>query len=337
MKRLLALVLVTIVVVGLAGCSGQDQQSQASASAKAVSPTPKPAILVPDVVGKTYPEASELLSKAGFRTPVPHGRDGARWDRALPGRDDTVVATEPAAGSETNEETIKVILNRTEAEQLAAGKAAMEAYQAAAAAQRLANRYSYSCGDGLVTTNEYRSYKEVWASRDYASGRCSIQIDGLHPSTKQALVPSEQALVDLIASHGGDVSLPTATVGKVMLMCATVDQDFADVVVARMDWRRADVLGALSVCPDAPHAAVFQEVLTAVKIWDGTNVVGQTMEPGTYKTKPGVKDCYWSRSTGGGDIIDNNFVGFAPDGVTVTVYTGEGFISQRCGVWTKIG
>jgi hypothetical protein len=61
------------------------------------------------------------------------------------------------------------------------------------------------------------------------------------------------------------------------------------------------------------------------------------MEPGTYKTKPGSKDCYWSRTTGGGDIIANDFVGFAPNGVTVTVYPGEGFESTRCGVWTKIG
>ncbi|BCW12868.1 hypothetical protein NtRootA4_42270 (plasmid) [Arthrobacter sp. NtRootA4] len=337
MKRLLVLVLVWTVMVGLTGCSILDQQTQAPPAGAVVSPTPKPAILVPDVVGKTYLEATEALSKAGFRTPVPHGRDGVRWDRSFPRKDDTVVATEPAAGSKTNEETIKVIVNSTEAEQLEAEKAAMEARRAASAAERLANRYKFSCGDGFATPDVYRSFREAWASPDYVTGRCSIEIDGLHPSTKQALVPSEQALIDLIASYGGDVSLPTAKVGEVMLMCARVERDFADQMVARMDWRRADIQGALSVCPDAPHAAVFREVLTAVKIGDGIKVVGQTMEPGTYKTKPGVTDCYWSRSTGGGDIIDNNFVGFAPDGVTVTVYTGEGFISQRCGVWTKIG
>jgi hypothetical protein len=65
--------------------------------------------------------------------------------------------------------------------------------------------------------------------------------------------------------------------------------------------------------------------------------VGKTMEPGTWKTKPGVKDCYWSRSTGGGDIITNDIVDFAPDGVTVTVLAGEGFKSSSCGTWTKIG
>lgn len=61
------------------------------------------------------------------------------------------------------------------------------------------------------------------------------------------------------------------------------------------------------------------------------------MEPGTYRTKPGSKDCYWSRTNGGGDIIANNFIGFAPNGVTVTVCAGEGFESQRCGMCTKIG
>ncbi|QOT19420.1 PASTA domain-containing protein [Paenarthrobacter sp. YJN-5] len=331
MKRVVSLVLAAAVVASMVACSApEQQQTQASPTETTVTPTQKPAIVVPDVVGKTYVEASELLSKAGFRTPVPYGSDGVRWDRALPDKVVVVLSTEPAAGAKTNEETIKVILNRTEAEQLAAEEAAM-------AAARLVNRYKYTCGDTPSKTVTYHSYKEVWTSPYYTSGQCSIDIDGKHPSTKQPLLPNEQALVDLIASHGGDVSSPTATVGEVMLMCAKVDRDFADQIVARMDWRRADVQGALSICPDAPHAAVFQEVLTAVKVLDGTKVVGQSMEPGTYKTKPGVKDCYWARSTGGGDVIANNFVSFAPDGVTVTVNAGEGFLSQRCGVWTKIG
>lgn len=82
---------------------------------------------------------------------------------------------------------------------------------------------------------------------------------------------------------------------------------------------------------------MLQGVVTAVKVGPGTRVVGQTMEPGTYKTNPGAKDCYWSRTTGGGAIIANDFVGFAPDGVSVTVYPGEGFESSNCGIWTKTG
>ncbi|WP_426226392.1 hypothetical protein [Pseudarthrobacter sp. DSP2-3-2b1] len=104
-----------------------------------------------------------------------------------------------------------------------------------------------------------------------------------------------------------------------------------------MDPKKANATAALALCPNAPDAAILRDVLTAVKVVDGTHVVGQRMEPGTYRTKPAANDCYWSRTNGGGDIITNNFIGFAPEGVTVTVYVGEGFESQRCGVWTKIG
>lgn len=37
----------------------------------------------------------------------------------------------------------------------------------------------------------------------------------------------------------------------------------------------------------------------------------QNMVPGTYRTKPGAKDCYWSRTNDGGDIIANYIIGFA--------------------------
>jgi hypothetical protein len=103
--------------------------------------------------------------------------------------------------------------------------------------------------------------------------------------------------------------------------------------------KKSSAKAALAMCPDAAHAAVLQEVINAVKVSDGDKIVGKTMEPGTYRTVPGVKDGYWSRNTGGGAIIDNDFVGFAPNGVTVTVTvrSGEGFESKGCGTWTKIG
>lgn len=134
-----------------------------------------------------------------------------------------------------------------------------------------------------------------------------------------------------------DVSVPITTVEKVMGLCAKLDSDYAHQEVANTDYPKANAAGALSVCPDAPHASLLQAELTAIKVGDGNKVVGKTMEPGTYKTKPGVKDCYWSRNTGGGDIIANDFVGFAPEGVTVTVHAGEGFESERCAPWNKIG
>ena len=76
-------------------------------------------------------------------------------------------------------------------------------------------------------------------------------------------------------------------------------------------------------------------------VFDGTYTVGDEMDPGTYQAMVthganGLHNCYWERSTGSGDIIDNNFINFAPDGVTVTVKSGEGFTSENCGAWKKI-
>ncbi|MFI7467415.1 hypothetical protein [Nonomuraea sp. NPDC049646] len=66
---------------------------------------------------------------------------------------------------------------------------------------------------------------------------------------------------------------------------------------------------------------------------DGAYTVGDGIKPGTYRTHERIEDCYWARSTGGGDIISNAFVQNAPRGVKVTVYKGEGFTSEGCGYW----
>lgn len=77
--------------------------------------------------------------------------------------------------------------------------------------------------------------------------------------------------------------------------------------------------------------------------YDGNYSVGDNdgISPGRYLTiirtgQEGIRDCYWERSDGHGDIIDNNFVSFASDGVTVTVQGGEDFSSDNCGAWKKI-
>jgi hypothetical protein len=69
---------------------------------------------------------------------------------------------------------------------------------------------------------------------------------------------------------------------------------------------------------------------------DGTYTIGKDIKPGTYRTTRGpVTDCYWERSTPGGDIIANGFVTNAPRGVTVTVRQDEGFTSEGCGNWVR--
>lgn len=68
---------------------------------------------------------------------------------------------------------------------------------------------------------------------------------------------------------------------------------------------------------------------------DGTYEVGKDIKAGTYRTTHSASDCYWERSTGGGDTIANDFVSNAPRGVRVTIYKDEGFKSQGCGNWQR--
>jgi hypothetical protein len=69
----------------------------------------------------------------------------------------------------------------------------------------------------------------------------------------------------------------------------------------------------------------------------GTYVVGQSVAPGTYQTKAGIKNCYWARLTGGGSIIDNDFVSFAAYGATVTILSSDAaFETDGCGSWLPI-
>lgn len=72
---------------------------------------------------------------------------------------------------------------------------------------------------------------------------------------------------------------------------------------------------------------------------DGTHAVGNHIRPGTYRTTGG-KGCYWERTsafTGDfGAIIENEYTSGRSRQV-VTVRSGEGFTSQRCGTWTRIG
>ncbi|WP_104126648.1 hypothetical protein [Cryobacterium sp. Y57] len=75
--------------------------------------------------------------------------------------------------------------------------------------------------------------------------------------------------------------------------------------------------------------------IAARRIVNGSYAVGVDIPAGTYRTLQGVEQCYWERSTGGGDIIDNNFVSFATESLSVTVHDGEGFTASSCGVWTR--
>lgn len=354
MKRYLsAAFLAVTLLAGLTGCGGgaPAATSATEAPSETATPTPTPTSrAVPDVAGKKFPEARKILNAAGFYGSA-WGKDGKKWTNTTPDASIDVVSTTPAAGTVTATDDIQINLGLTEAEHGAVAKAAAEAAKVAADAAKaeakakadaakLALRYEFICGSSSSSSPvTYRSLKDVWASKHYAAAdTCRVQIDGQGVSGHPVLIPSEQAIADVVAAHGGGGGGSAASdFGRVLQLCTKLEFGYVDQVVARMDWKKAEANGALALCPDAPHAAALQEVATSVKVGDGTHIVGQNMEAGTYRTKPSIKDCYWSRTTGGGGIIANDFVGFAPAGVTVTVRPGEGFQSERCGIWTKIG
>lgn len=317
------------IAIALTGCGGGDQPTTPT---KAAATAPSRAA-VPDVVGKTLLDTKDELGKVKYHARV-IGPDGVKWASSTE-IDGSVltVSTMPPAGGVSANDVVDVKVNVTEKEFLEGAKARAAAQEIADAEAAIATRYTYTCG-GYGQTTEYENYKDVWTGSNYkdAGPPCRVTSYG-------DLLPSEQKLVDAVASQGVEIKDPGTTVERIMGLCAKLDNTWGATYADKPTTTesKAEAATALTVCPDAPHAAVLQEGATVSKITDGTKTVGQTMEAGTWKTKPGVKLCYWSRSAGNGDIIANDIIDFAPDGVTVTVYPGEGFKSDRCGTWSKIG
>ncbi|MGY4643638.1 PASTA domain-containing protein [Cellulomonas sp. URHB0016] len=94
-----------------------------------------------------------------------------------------------------------------------------------------------------------------------------------------------------------------------------------------------------AACPEfAPFFGDMQARVNAGEVFDaGTYAVGTDIAAGTYVTAgTSAKDCYWSRTTSSGDIVDNDFVGFAPGVITITVKAGEGLeVNEHCGIWVR--
>lgn len=310
------------IAIALTGCGGGEQQASSAATKPAATASAR--AKVPDVVGKTFPEAKSALGKVDYNPSI-YGPDGKKWDTTTePDESVLTVSTAPPAGGVSANATVIVKVNVTEKDFLAGVRVKEEAAAVAEAEAEIATRYTYTCGG-----TKYTNLKHVWAGGDTKiGGPCTV--DGGY-----TLLPSEQKLVDMVASKGVKITDPNRTVERIMALCAKLAFDYSDLPTSPE--RKGEAEAALAACPDVPHASVLQDVVTLSRVVEGSLTVGQTMEPGTWKTRPGVKDCYWSRSTGGGDIIANDIIDFAPDGVTVTVFAGEGFKSSRCGTWTKIG
>jgi len=94
---------------------------------------------------------------------------------------------------------------------------------------------------------------------------------------------------------------------------------------------------AAPVTVTAPAAPAAPPPGPGASVGDGVYVVGQDMQPGTYRVSAAVTDgCYWAitkSGSNGADIVQNDL----PKGgfPQVTVKAGQDFKSERCGTWFK--
>lgn len=196
-------------------------------------------------------------------------------------------------------------------------------------------------GQNLVTIQrEDPDFTRVWAAP--TGGRCEMPyLDG----ARAELSPTTDLEVAAYAASGYTGN----DVGTLYAMCAAVRAD--DVVISETHimsaTQVAEIQGMLTLCPQHPLAAQYLNAVDKATnpdrqqehpVSDGNYLVGSDLAAGTYRTTGTEWDgCYWARVQGDGAIIENGFVTFAPDGITVTVHDGEGFQSQGCASWKKVG
>ena len=114
---------------------------------------------------------------------------------------------------------------------------------------------------------------------------------------------------------------------------AKVEAELAEQQAA-LDARSAE-LDQRSSGLDARDAAISQteQRIEQNSFGNGVWEVGVDIQPGKYKTA-GTTDCYWSKLTASGDIIDNDIV----DGPSTVIIEGSvfTFTSSDCGTWTLV-
>lgn len=334
-KRGIALVCLVLSLV-LSACGGKSGANGNSPTASA-STAPAP-ITLPDLSGKTFQDAYEFIQPNGLRYDAV-GDDGKTF--ANPPETAVIDSTEPKGGEVSPGALITLHLQGTES-----------SLKAAAVASARAVRYDFNCTEaGIVGVSSstakqhFHSVKAVWADPGFkAFEGCDGQIAGAWWHDKYTLEPDEQAVVTQIGADGGDISDPSSAFSDVLEAC---------MLPPKADWGRtgadsyersikAIAKSAAAMCPDAPFAAQLQHVGSGdpdTEMPDGTYVVGKDIAPGSYQvqTTAGVHDCYWERTSAQGGTIANDMITFAPQGPVVTVYAGEGFVSQSCGTWKKVG
>lgn len=159
----------------LTGCGSSSEQESTRTVESAVTKVPK---TMPDVAGKTFGEAHDLLVASGI-VYVAVGSDGA-----TPPRTAVVADTDPGAGLEVSGGTVTLTIKGSEKDLAAKLPAAKAKSAAEAQAATRATRYDFKCSpsEDAITADDnqvFHSHKEIWASPAFKTFRsCDLDIAG---------------------------------------------------------------------------------------------------------------------------------------------------------------
>jgi hypothetical protein len=135
LKTIRSISVAAVLVVMLAGCGNESTPAGDNTAATSSSEMRK---TVPDLTGKLFPVANNLLNNDGL-SGVAFGKDGKEWKSRYPG-DAKVLSSDPAAGSSTDAKLIRLNVDMNERDVIAAAKAEEAAAKKKAAEKAAAEK-----------------------------------------------------------------------------------------------------------------------------------------------------------------------------------------------------
>ena len=194
-------------------------------------------------------------------------------------------------------------------------------------------RYSFRC-TSLDASPEVQlsSLAEVWAATNYTRmDACEVAYEGQQPF--QA-TPREAEAVSVAGIQAGDDGGLGAILDILRLCTRISDETGPDGFAGTA---KAVLVAAAQYCPDAPQGKIIAGWADGTRVGDGSHVVGEQMEPGSYqlvKQAASADACTWSVSAAAGSDVASG--GLAEALKNVDLAAGQNFTSDKCGIWGKM-
>jgi hypothetical protein len=188
--------------------------------------------------------------------------------------------------------------------------------------------FSYLCKVNGLDGKTFTSFEAAWESDESVDSCRAKKLSGY---------PSEAQESALMSAFGSDNSGNLITL---YALCAQTGGVYIDNPVEESVAKQ--LIGALSLCPDHPRAqelrASADDGLTATAdqkagklVGPGSYLVGTQVMSGTWQSRGAkVEDCYWEIADAQGNIIENNFITFAPQFTIYIPPTAASFTAERC-------